>query len=198
MQNNTTNTPVHRRDGISRRALLAVAGAGIAGSVAAAGMARAAYAPSDQNLSFTCRSSGKDVVVTASWTWADDNSGEPPEDVAIIYWEDAGLEYEEYQTTDGIQSESSHGGDGVRGREFRHDDTLASEGTEYAASVRLRPSTEDPTVYLDYTHTYGDTEIREVNVGRDGDGQPTSEVRTSDDEKKWEKTRQLTTSECGH
>ena len=91
MQNNATDTTeasAHRRDGINRRALLAVAGAGIAGSVAAVDTARAAYAPSDQNLSFTCRrSSSGDVVVTASWTWADGYSGEPPEDVAVIYWE---------------------------------------------------------------------------------------------------------------
>ena len=84
MQNSTTDTTeasAHRRDGISRRALLAVAGAGIAGSVAAVDTARAAYQPSDQNLSFTCRpSSSEDVViVTASWTWDDSYSGGSPE-----------------------------------------------------------------------------------------------------------------------
>ena len=202
MQNNATDTTeasAHRRDSISRRALLAVAGAGIAGSVAAVDTARAAYDRSDQNLSFTCRSSGRDIVVTASWTWKDGYSGEPPEDVAVIYWDGAEWEYaEEYQTTDGVQFERPHREDGVRGLEFRHDDASASGGTEYAASVWLRPRSNDSTVYLDYTHTYGDTEILEVNVGRDYDGRPTSEVRTSDDKKKWEKNRQLDASECGY
>ena len=204
----TTEASAHRRDGINRRALLAVAGAGIAGSVAAVDTARAAYAPSDQNLSFTCRrpSYDNDVIVTASWTWEDGNSGEPPEDVAVIYWnsvewEDEGV----YRTSDGVQFQRRHREEGVQGVEFRHDDASASGGTEYAASVRLEPATEDSTVYLDYTHTYGDTEIREVSVGRDDDGQPTSTVRTSDDRKKswdnrkkWEKNRQLAASDCGN
>jgi hypothetical protein len=203
MQNSTTDTTeasAHRRDSINRRALLAVAGAGIAGSVAAVDTARAAYAPSDQNLSFTCRrSSSGDVVVTASWTWKDGYSGEPPEDVAIIYWDDAEWEDAgEYRTTDGVRFRRRHREDGVQGVEFRHDDVSASRGTEYAASVWLRPRRNDSTVYLDYTHTYGDTEILEVNVGRDYDGRPTSEVRTSDDRKKWEKNRQLDASECGY
>ena len=202
MQNSATDTTeasAHRRDGISRRALLAVAGAGIAGSVAAVGTARAVYEPSDQNLSFTCRRSGKDIIVTVSWTWEDGNSGEPPEDVAVIYWDGAEWEYaDEYRTTDGVRFEGPHSDDRVQGLEFRHDDTSASGGTEYAASVRLRSFTEDSTVYLDYTHTYGDTEIREVSVGRDDDGQPDSTVRTSDDRGKWEKNRQLTASECGY
>jgi len=202
MQNSTTDTTeasAHRRDGISRRALLAVAGAGIAGSVAAVDTARAAYDRSDQNLSFTCRSSGRDVVVTASWTWKDGYSGEPPEDVAIIYWDDAEWEDAgEYRTTDGVRFRRRHREEGVQGVEFRHDDASASGGTEYAASVRLQPDARDPTVYLDYTHTYGDTEILEVNVGRDYDGQPTSEVQTSDDRKKWEKNRQLTASDCDY
>jgi len=202
MQNSTTDTTeasAHRRDGISRRALLAVAGAGIAGSVAAVDTARAAYAPSDQNLSFTCRSSGRDVVVTASWTWADGYSGEPPEDVVVIYWDGAEWEYaEEYRTTDGVRFERYHREEGVQGVEFRHDDASASGGTEYAASVGLRPYSDDSTVYLKYTHTYGDTEIREVNVGRDDDGRPTSTVQTSDDRKKWEKNRQRDASECGY
>ena len=212
MQNSTTNTTeasTHRRDGISRRALLAVAGAGIAGSVAAVGTARAAYAPSDQNLSFTCRSSyDNDVVVTASWTWEDGysgepredgNSGEPPEDVIVIYWDGAEWEdkrYKEYRTTDGVWFERRHREDGVRGVEFRHDDVSASGDTEYAASVRLQPDARDPNVYLDYTHTYGDTEILKVDVGRDRDGRPNSTVRTSDDGKKWEKNRRLDASEC--
>ena len=134
MQNSTTDTTeasAHRRDGINRRALLAVAGAGIAGSVAAVDTARAAYAPSDQNLSFTCRpSSSEDVViVTASWTWEDGRSGEPPEDVIVIYWDGAEWEYrhpEEYRTTDGVWFERRHREDGVRGVEFRHDDVSAS------------------------------------------------------------------------
>ena len=203
MQNNTTDTTeasVHRRDGISRRALLAVAGAGIAGSVAAVDTARAAYAPSDQDLSFTCRRSGRDVVVTASWTWEDGYSGEPPEDVAVIYWNSAEWEYEGvHRTSDGVQSRRHpHREEGVQGVEFRHDDASASRGTEYAASVRLEPATEDSTVYLDYTHTYDDTEIREVSVGRDSDGRPTSTVRTSDDRKKWEKNRRLDASDCDY
>ena len=177
MQNNTTDTTeasAHRRDSINRRALLAVAGAGIAGSVAAVDTARAAYAPANQNLSFTCRRSGKDVVVTASWTWEDGYSGESPEDVAVIYWNIAEWEYEGvYRTTDGVQFQRRHHEEGVQGVEFRHDDASASGGTEYAASVRLEPATEDSTVYLKYTHTYGDTEIREVSVGRDDDGRPT-------------------------
>ena len=214
MQNNATDTTeasAHRRDGISRRALLAVAGAGIAGSVAAVDTARAAYNRYDQNLSFTCRrSSGRDVVVTASWTWEygysgepreDGYSGEPPEDVIVIYWDGAEWEYrhpEEYRTTDGVRFERRHREEGVRGVEFRHDDVSASGNTEYAASVQLQPDARDPNVYLDYTHTYGDTEILEVDVGRDSNGRPTSEVRTSDDRKKWEKTRRLDTSECDH
>ena len=202
MQNSTTDTAeasAHRRDGISRRALLAVTGAGIAGSVAAVDTARAAYDRSDQNLSFTCRSSGRDVIVTASWTWKDGYSGEPPEDVIVIYWNNAEWEDpKEYRTTDGVRFERRHRKEGVQGVEFRHDDVSASEGTEYAASVGLRRVAEDPTVYLDYTHTYGDTEILEVNVGRDEDGRPTSEVQTSDDRKKWEKNRQRDASECGY
>ena len=217
MQNSTTDTTeasAHRRDGISRRALLAVAGAGIAGSVAAVDTARAAYAPSDQDLSFTCRPSyDDDDVVTTSWTWEDGNSGESPEDVAVIYWNIAEWEYEGvYRTTDGVQFQRRHREDGVQGVEFRHDDVSASGGTEYAASVWLEPATEDSTVYHDYTHTYGDTEIREVSVGRDDDGRPTSEVQTSDDRKeswddreksrddrkKWEKNRQLAASDCGN
>jgi hypothetical protein len=200
MQNSTTDTTeasAHRRDGINRRALLAVAGAGIAGSVAAVDTARAAYAPSDQNLSFTCRSSGRDVVVTASWTWKDGYSGERPEDVAVIYWNDAEWEStEESQTSDGVRFEDTHYKDGVQGVEFRHNDVSASGGTEYSASVGLRRLAEDPIVYLDYTHTYGDTYIYEVNVGRDADGRPNSTVRTSDDRKKWEKNRQLAASDC--
>jgi hypothetical protein len=201
MQNSTTDTTeasAHRRDGINRRALLAVAGAGIAGSVAAVDTARAAYAPSDQNLSFTCRrSSSDDFVVTASWTWEDGRSGEPPEDVIVIYWDDFEWEYaEEYRTTDGVWFEGPHHEDGTRGLEFRHDDVSASRGTEYAASVWLRPSRKDSTVYLEYTHTY-DTNIREVTVGRDDD-RPTSTVRTSDPRGKWEKNRQLDARECDH
>ena len=203
MQNNATDTTeasAHRRDGINRRTLLAVAGAGIAGSVAAVDTARAAYAPSDQNLSFTCRpSSSEDVViVTASWTWEDGKSGEPPEDVIVIYRDDFEWEYaEEYRTTDGVRFEGSHYEDGTRGLEFRHDDVSASRGTEYAASVWLRPLRNDSTVYLEYTHTY-DTNIREVNVGRDDDDRPTSTVQTSDPRGKWEKNRQLDASECGY
>ena len=203
MQNSTTDTTeasAHRRDGINRRALLAVAGAGIAGSVAAVDTARAAYDRSDQNLSFTCRSSGRDVVVTASWTWKDGYSGEPPEDVAIIYWNSDEWEYTEgcYRTSDGVEFQRHHREDRVLGLEFRHDDTSASRGTEYSASVRLQSDARDPIVYHDYTHTYGDTHIYEVNVGRDYDGRPTSEVRTSDDRKKWEKNRQRNASECGY
>ena len=203
MQNSTTDmtkASAHRRDGISRRALLAVAGAGIAGSVAAVDTARAAYAPSDQNLSFTCRRSSSEdiVIVTASWTWADGNSGEPPEDVIVIYWDGAEWEYaEEYRTTDGVWFERTHHDDRTRGLEFRHDDESASRGTEYAASVWLRPHTDDSTVYLEYTHTY-DTDIREVTVGRDDDDRPTSTVRTSDPRGKWEKNRQLDAWECDH
>ena len=194
-------------------AVLAVAGAGIAGSVAAVDTVRAAYQPSDQNLSFTCRpSSSEDVViVTASWTWDDSYSGEPPEDVIVIYWNNAEWEDpKEYRTTDGVRFERRHHEEGVQGVEFRHDDVSASGGTEYSASVRLERVADDPIVYLDYTHTYGDTEILEVNVGRDDDGRPTSEVQTSDDRKeswddreksrddrkKWEKNRQLAASDC--
>ena len=129
------------------------------------------------------------------------SSGEPPEDVIVIYWDDAEWErrsYKEYRTTDGVWFERRHREDGVHGVEFRHDDVSASGGTEYAASVRLERVADDPIVYLDYTHTYGDTEILEVNVGRDDDGRPTSEVQTSDDRKKWEKNRQRNASECGY
>jgi hypothetical protein len=202
MQNSATDTTgasAHRRDGISRRALLAVAGAGIAGSVVAVDTARAAYAPSDQDLWFTCRSSASDVVVTASWTWDDGYAGEPPEDVAIIYWNSNEWEYTEgsYQTSDGVEFQHHHREDRIRGLEFRHDDTSASRGTEYSASVRLQSDARDPVVYHDYTHTYGNTKIREVSVGRDDDGRPTSTVRTSDDTKKWEKNRRRAASECG-
>ena len=207
MQNNATNmteASAHRRDGINRRALLALAGAGIAGSVAAVDTARAAYAPSDQNLSFTCRPSyDDDDIVRTSWTWENGSSGESPEDVAVIYWNSAEWEYKGvHGTSDGVRFEDTHQEDGVQGVEFRHDDVSASRDTEYAASVRLEAAPGDPNVYLDYTHTYGDTEIREVSVGRDDDGQPDSTVRTSDESKeswdrnKWEKNRQLAASDC--
>jgi hypothetical protein len=203
MQNSATDTTeasAHRRDGISRRALLAVAGAGVAGSVAAVDTARAAYRPGDQNLSFTCSSSYRGVVVEASWTWdrEDSFSGERPEDVAVIYWDSAEWKYNEgsYQTSDGVRFERHHSSDGVQGVEFRHDDESAFGGTEYSASVRLGPHANDSIVYHDYTHTYGDTYIFEVSVGRDEDDRPISTVRTSDDEKKWEKNRDLAAWEC--
>ena len=195
----TTEASAHRRDGINRRALLAVAGAGIAGSIAAVDTARAAYRPGDQDLWFTCDSSPTGVEVTASWRWEDGYSGEPPEDVAIIYWDKDQWNYTEgnYRTSDGVEFKRHHCEDRVLGLEFRHDDTSASRGTEYSASVRLESDAGDSIVYHDYTHTYGDTRIYEVNVGRDDDGRPTSTVRTSDDSKKWEKNRRRADWECG-
>jgi hypothetical protein len=152
--------------------------------------------------------------VTASWRWEDGYSGEPPEDVAIIYWDEDQWNYTEgsYRTSDGVEFKRHHREDRVLGLEFRHDDTSASRGKEYSASVQLESDGWEPIVYHDYTHTYGDTEIREVSVGRDDDGRPTSEVQTSDDRKeswddreksrddrkKWEKNRQLAASDCGN
>ena len=120
--------------------------------------------------------------------------------MAVIYWNSAEWEYEGvHRTSDGVQSRRHpHREEGVQGVEFRHDDASASGGTEYAASVELQRVAGDPIVYLDYTHTYGDTEIRKVSVGRDDDGRPTSTVRTSDDGKKWEKNRQLAASDCDY
>jgi hypothetical protein len=133
---------------MNRRQFVALAGASLlpaAGCSDIEGLGGAAYERSDLSLTvgLECVSAGSDdVVVTASWEWADGNGGSPPEDMLVIEWEDEKWSLLEaaHDTTEVVRFDGKGVADGREGVLFEHDDFDAEEGTTYAASCKLAPN----------------------------------------------------------
>ncbi|PSQ17943.1 hypothetical protein BRD02_02015 [Halobacteriales archaeon QS_8_69_73] len=159
----TTEASAHRRDGISRRAVLATAIAPVVGTASCSWAEDdEGYDRSDHEMTFDLEcvdpAAGK-YVVRLTWEWADGANGSAPRDVVLIYWDANRWEWtgDGGETTDAVAYDSWYSDTERRSRvKFLHHDTAADAGREYAAGYRLSTvgdvAPADRSVFGAYAH----------------------------------------------